>query len=248
MSHLRTYYRLAGLRDAPLHHYRVSLALKAVSTTIRHNPDTKLPVTPAILKQVISHLPPGPLFLPVKLALLIMYMGFLRQSSVAPPTVKAFDSTRHLTWADITDTPKGLSLTLKWSKTIQKSQDAKRLLLPPTQDNTLCPVRTFRQLKASIGAPRLPSSPLLTFEDKRPITVRVVARIWTQAIKDAGLSPTAYSLHSLRRGGASYTYNDAKATLNDVMHQGTWRSAAVRAYIKPQEHSYNSVHHALMRI
>ena len=58
------------------------------------------------------------------------------------------------------------------------------------------------------------------------------ARQWTELVKQAGLTPASYFLHSLRRGAAEFTYNKAKADLNDVMTQGTWRSLAVRAYIK----------------
>ena len=244
ISHLRTFYRLAGLHTSPLHHYRVHLALRAISITLRHTPNPKLAVTPAILKKALHHIRLSQANQGVALAIIIMFMAFLRQSSLTPPTVKAFDPSRHLTREDVHTTANGLSIQLKWSKTIQKSCDLKTILIPPTQDPELCPVRAYAAYSAALPAPS-PKAPLLVFPDYNPITTRHVCRLWTQALKDAGLSPSAYSLHSLRKGGASYAYNDANAKLNDVMSQGTWRSLSVRDYICPAEQSMNSVHRAL---
>ena len=247
VSHLRTFYKLAALPEGPLHHYRVGLALRAVAVNIRHVPSPKDSVNPATLKAVLSCLQPGPNYLQVKLAILLMYMGFFRQSSLTSATVATFDPTRHLTSQDVWVTEKGLHVRLKWTKTIQRSCDAKVILMPPTQDQNLCPVRAHTQHSTASPAPS-PHAPYLAFQDGRPLTTRFLARAWTQAVRDAGFSPSRLSLHSLRRGGASYTYNDAKADLNDVMVQGTWRSMAVRDYIRPADGTYNTVHDALKRL
>ena len=244
ISHLRTFYRLAALDPAPLNHYRVSLALRAVAMNIRRPPADKLPVTPAVLKAVLQQFNKGPEPLPLVLAILIMFLGFLRQSSVAPPSVAAFDCTRHLTRGDAHIAPGGLVITIKWSKTIQKAADMKTVLLPRTRDPTLCPVKAYRAYTAAYPD-ACPQAPLLVFSDGNPLTTRYIARRWTSALKSAGLSTTIYSLHSLRKGGATFAYNKGKADLNDVMAQGTWRSAAVRTYIKPQDAAPNTVHTAL---
>ena len=175
IAHIRTFYKLAGVKDAPLYHYRVTLALRAVSTTIRRKSVAKLPVTPMALKAVLvivrTHQDP----LPLILAILLMFLGFLRQSSVSPPTARAFDPTRHLTQEDATLTQQGLIIKLKWSKTIQKSCDLKTLLLPATKDRNTCPVRAYKAyMKSRPGAH--PQDPLLTFEDGNPLTTRYIAR------------------------------------------------------------------------
>ena len=244
ISHIRTFYRLAGLNTAPLTHYRVSLALRAISMNIRRPPTDKLPVTPAVLKAVIAQLKGEQDSLPLILGILIMFVGFLRQSSVVPGTVAAFDPTRHLTRKDVRRTPKGLAVAIKWSKTIQRAADLQTILLPQTRDPTLCPVLAYRAYTTARPDNR-PDAPLLVFKDGNTLTARHIARRWTGALKGAGLSPTAYSLHSLRKGGASFAYNQGNAKLNDVMAQGTWKSAAVRTYIKPHEAAPNSVHTAL---
>ena len=61
VSHLRTYYKLAGLDTSPLHHYRVSLALRAISTNVRHTPKSKDEVTPDLLRSIVAHIPATPI-------------------------------------------------------------------------------------------------------------------------------------------------------------------------------------------
>ena len=246
VSHMRTFYKISGLNDAAWHHYKVGLAMRAVATNIRHVPDPKQPVTPAILRAALKHAHTLPRAKAMRLAILLMYMGFLRQSSIAPYTVAGFDSTRHLTPADITVTSQGLSVKVKWTKTMQRSSDAKTLLLPETRDALLCPVRAYHQYLAA-AAPK-EAGPLLVHPDGRPLTTRYISGQWTALLLKAGVAPLPFSLHSLRRGAAGYTYNDQKADLNDVMTQGTWRSLAVREYIQPQEGKLNTVHEALQRL
>ena len=104
VSHLRTFYAMSALPTSPLTHLRVQLALWAVSTSIRHESNPKEAVTPAILKAAMAQVARLPHPRPVKLALLLMFMGF-RQSTVAPSSTSAFDHTRHLTVADVLITP-----------------------------------------------------------------------------------------------------------------------------------------------
>ena len=244
VSHLRTYYRLAGLDPAPLNHYRVGLALRAIAMNIRQPKVDKLPVSPTVLRAALAYIRQGPDALPLSLAVILMFLGFLRQSSVAPPTVKTFDPTRHLTRADVCPGPRGLAINIKWSKTIQSAAAQKSILIPHTKDPLLCPVKAYAAYVASnpVASPR---APLLAFSDGNPLTTRYIARRWTAALKSAGFSPSTYTLHSLRKGGASFAYNHGKADLNDVKAQGTWKSDAVRSYIKPMDAEPNTVHEAL---
>ena len=226
----------------------MGLALRAISITIRHCPDSKDGVPPLIVQAALEQNASMQNRIPTHFAILLMYVGFLRQSNVLPPTKAAFDASRHLTWGDITITPQGLQVRIKWSKTIQRAADAKTILLPNTVNALLSPVTVFKALQEMHPNPPAPQAPLLTFKDGNPITIRYMARRWALLIQLAGHSPQEYSLHSLRRGGAGFAYNVGGADINDVMTQGTWRSMAVRAYIKPKDGKVNSVHRALARL
>ena len=176
-----------------------------------------------------------------------MFVGFLRQSSLAPPTTTTFDLTRHLTWDDVAETTAGLNIKLKWTKTIQRSADATSVLLAPIKGSPACPLAAFKRYAATRPTPT-GHAPLLTYEDGKPVTTRYIARRWATLLNKVGHSTSIYSLHSLRKGGASFAYNDGGADLNDVMTQGTWRSLAVRDYIKPADGKANSVHCAFARL
>ena len=248
VSHLRTYYLLAGLDTTPLHHFRVGLALRALSTTIRHVPVLRGPVSPDLLKSVIAAINEAQSPQAMRLALILMFVGFLRQSSVAPQSVSAYDSTRHLSASDLTLTPAGLRVAIKWTKTLQTSADATSILLPPTEDPLLCPVRAYCSYRDAFPSHQQQDAPLLRHSDGNALTVPFIRRQWNLLLKRVGASPATHSLHSLRKGGATYTYNVARADLNDVMTHGTWRSQAVRAYITPNQGPGNTVYQALQRL
>ena len=245
ISHLRTFYSMSGLSTKPLYHNRVLLALRAISITIRHTPTPSPPVSPQALKDALSHIHDLHSSEATHLALLLMFMGFLRQSSVAPLTVRSFDPTRHLTVADVTPTTAGLSVHIKWTKTLQSSADATDILLPRTQDALMCPVSALRRYNAVAPTSPGPTAPLLRHRDGNTLTVPFIRRQWDALIKKAAPHAKRSTLHSLRRGAAQYTYNDARADLNDVMTHGTWRSQAVRSYIRPEQTPANSVYRAL---
>ena len=247
ISHLRTYYQIADLHTAPLHHYRVGMALRAVATTIRHVPAPRAPVTPELLKRILASPSGITSSSATRLAIILMYMGFLRQSSVAPQTVSSFDHTRHLTAGDLVVSPQGLHIHLKWTKTLQSSSDATDILLPRTADSTICPVAVYQAYRADHPVTS-PTAPLLVHKDGNTLTVPFIRRQWALLVSEAGADPMIYSLHSLRKGAANYTYNVARADLNDVMTHGTWRSPAVRTYITPQQGPTNSVYQALQRL
>ena len=246
LSHLRTYYKLASLNAAPWHHYRVGLALRAITIMDRRPQNPKDTVTPRALRLALAHINILAHPQPVKLAVLLMFMAFLRQSNLAPPTVAKFDPTRHLRPMDVTVKDDTLSIKVKWTKTCQKASDAKTIIIPATSDEALCPVRAYKSYIHQYSPP--PAGPLLIYKDGNPMTVRYIANQWQILLKRAGLPHAAISLHSLRRGGAGYTYNQPDTDLNDVMTQGTWRSQAVREYIKPPDGVQNTVHRALRRL
>ena len=58
------------------------------------------------------------------------FYRFLRLSNICPPTVAAFDASRHLTPADVIFTGKFLKLKIKWSKTMQTRDKVHIISLP----------------------------------------------------------------------------------------------------------------------
>ena len=155
--HLRTFYKLSALPDVALHHYRVHLALRAVSISIGHTLDPKHAVSPHILCSTVACLRDQPHADPLVLGVLLRIMGFMHQSSIVSASVSTLDPTRHLTRHDPTLTPSGLVIHLKWTKTIQKSADLKTLMLPYTRMRPFAQyLHTNSTLAATHSAQRTP--------------------------------------------------------------------------------------------
>ncbi len=108
---IRLLHKFLDVKPCNLQSFHVSLMLRATTITMRQIPNRKPPVTTQMMiricelcdnQGVIGHI--------IKLALLLGFLGFLRASNLCPATVKSFDTTRHLTRADLTFTPPGLIL------------------------------------------------------------------------------------------------------------------------------------------
>ena len=247
ISALRTYFGMAGLDRAPLQSQVVANAMRAISLTIRHVPRPAQGADPAIVARALahSHILDHPR--QITLAVTWMFMAFLRQSNLAPRTVAAFDTTRHLTRGDINLRRDHLVIQLKWSKTMQKSQNPTSITLWENRESSLCPVAAFRHL-ISHQPSLAPTQPLLQFHDGNPMTAPYIAKSWHKLLTAASLQTQGYTLPGLRRGGASFTYHEAGAKLPDVMAHGNWASSAVRSYLTPRQAQTTSVHRALATI
>ena len=80
------------------------------------------------------------------------------------------------------------------------------------------------------------------------MTISHVKKEWDGAILAAGQSPKVFSLHSLRRGGASYSYYNCGAKLADIKRHRGWTSDAVQTYLCPPPGHMGSVQAALQAI
>ena len=174
-------------------------------------------------------------------------LGFIRQGNLVPRAVGAFDATRHLTRDDISRHAKGLLVRLKWTKTMQSSCTPTSVCLPQIPGSLLCPTAAYEAL-LQVGPTSSPGQPFIRYLDGNPITAAYLTAQWRTLIGAAGLDPAGFSLHSLRRGGAQFALHRGGALLTDVMAHGTWRSDAVRAYIRPDTYQETSVHRAFQNI
>ena len=242
ISAIRTHMTLRGWRTKALDSIQVSHALRAVEIAMRHVPCQRLPISPKDLTVVVKNLRRRRHGSMMALAVLIMFQAFLRQSNLFPSRVATFDPTRHLTASDISVNDGSICLAIKWSKTQQTLGDNKSVTLHTLPGSPLCPVAAYH--RATRGKHSSREGPLIRFDDGNPITTGFMKRESDRALREASLSPKRYSLHSLRRGGASYVYYKG-ASLSDVTRHGGWRSESVRAYLKPPPAFKDTVHNAL---
>ena len=164
-----------------------------------------------------------------------MLLGFfllLRKSNLVPDT-QSHDPAHNLTRKDVRFHNNVMVFIIRWTKTMQCAQ--KRLPLPLVADlqSNICPVRWILHLLAL--NPAHPSQNLLSYINDAGVVVPVTYRLLTWQMREwltaVGIkNPTAYSSHSLRRGGTSLCFEKGLSD-HSIKTLGLWSSEAFRNYI-----------------
>ena len=229
ISSLSTAMKRAGRPLQVLSHFKVQLATRAIEINMRHVPTRKRPVTPKELDDITKSVWYNTRNISAVCAIAMAFTGFLRQSNLVAKSAAAFDPTRTMTRADVTKTGAVLNVTLKWSKTIQRTADAAHITLPSIKGRWFCPVATYSAMVQALPTTHQ-DQPLFVHKDGKPLTVRYLTKVWKDGVRTVGLDPQSISLHSLRKGGATAVYNSASAKDEDIKSHGTWTSSAWRIY------------------
>lgn len=109
----------------------------------------------------------------LQLAVLLLFTTSFRQSNLAPQSQRAFDSTRHLTRADVRLATTYLQIQEKWSKTRQQISRDRWLAVPRVTGSALCLYSAYTALLRV--SPTLRSSqPLLVFDDGAPMPLSFI--------------------------------------------------------------------------
>jgi hypothetical protein len=233
VSGVRFYHKQLAIQPKALSSFPVTCLLRAADLTMRSAPKRKLPITPQLLYKLVKlcdHI--GPLGPAMKVALTFGYFAMLRQSNLAPPTPAKFDPSRHTCRGDVMAASPGLVLLLRWTKTIQTMDNLPLVPLPHLHQHPADPVAAYHQLLAS--SPTLhEDQPLLTVQEQG-VPVIVTSTTLSQTLKTLltalDMDPSSYSLHSLRRGGATTAYLAGVDQLH-VKRHGTWKSGAFWDYV-----------------
>ena len=160
-------------------------------------------------------------------------------SNLAPNTMTDFDKLRHTAWGDIWPSKYGIIFSLKWLKTRQCATNRVSIPLPALGESELCSLRAWREYTSRLsGVDNTPETPLLlstVHPIGKPITVPVIRAFMRRAAEAISLSAQAYTPHSLRRGGASFSFNMG-IPLEFIKFHGAFESNAVNAYLTGQTH------------
>ena len=222
---------------------QVKLMLRSLSFTKRHVSVQKLPLSSAQLQNMCSILDsyglPG---LTIKCALLIGFYGFLRASNICQQKNHSFDSSRHFTRSDVKITKSGLVLQLKWAKNMQCSLQPKNISIPSVKDESVDPAATFKRMCSLV--PAGPNSPLFMLHHNQPLTVEKLRSVFRHLCDKIDLDHSVFSLHSLRRGGATEAYIKG-ATPVDIQRHGAWQSLTFWDYVYPTFNNPSTVCQAL---
>ena len=172
---------------------------------------------------------------PFSFAFALAFTTFIRQSNLAPLSVKGFNPARHTQRKDVVKATDGFSLVVFWTKTRQQSRTPDLIPIPAPKGSILCPVQLWINYKHYSKGASLKGPLLVTAEQCNgrlvftTITLPFLRKVFASLISEAGLIGL-YTLHSLSRGGSQTCYKEG-AAVSDVMLQGTWSSGAVWDYL-----------------
>jgi len=213
---------------------------------MRHIPNQRLPVTLNMLHDIVNlcdtmHV----LGKVIKCAILFGFYGFLRQSNLTPASHTSFDPTRNTCRGDVIMHRPGLVLILKWSKTSQSSCKHALIPLPEVHRHELCPVAAFQTMVKA--TPARPNEPLFLIPRSGryvTLTTGTLSKLFNALLTDLGYNLSQYSLHSLRRGGATAAYQAGADFLN-IQRHGTWSSDSFWRYISTEGLASSQISKAL---
>lgn len=215
--------------------------MASIKINIRHVPNKRPPVTvemlPVLVYSVVGD-PQGPT---VAFAIIIMFVTFLRQSNLAPRNKSMFDPTRHLTRSDVYLTSEAVVFNIKWSKT-QQGPSASSVAAPAMPGRVFCPVAACQRMLQHAPT-RDANQPLLSFPDGSPLPISYIDKVWDTALMGMGIPQRTYTLHSLRRGGATEVYGAGTASVQEIQQHGQWRSDAVYQYLPNDPRSSSVFRH-----
>jgi hypothetical protein len=166
-------------------------------------------------------------------ACLTGFFGFLRKSNLFAPSIKGFDSKKHLSRICIQATEWGFKLTLPWTKTIQARERVLEIPLAARPGHPLCPAHALRQLLLrTLDAS--PCSPVFLRRERGKLTPVLYGwfRDKLKALLQVCLDDNnEFGSHSLRRGGASWALQ-CGVSPEVIRIMGDWHSDAYKAYLE----------------
>ncbi len=223
---------------------QINLMNRAIPLTKRHISQQKQPINKQHIRQMCHILDSqGNTGLVIKAAILIGFYAFLRCSNLCPEDLHTYDSSRHFSRGDIKLSPTGMFIRLKWAKNMQNSIQPQMIPIATVSPKEEDPVHTYITMAAKI--PVLPHKPMFMLNSNTPLTVSKLRNVFNLLCQQIHLDPNQYSLHSLRRGGATTAYEQG-AREKDIQRHGAWASTAFWDYVAPKASHDSSVCQALL--
>lgn len=234
ISGLKTISRLLGHDVSSFDNFDVSLTMQGISKINTHLSKSRLPLTISHIRQMVSLLDTAiPIEACMWVFLTFAFFGMLRASNLLCSSVKSFKKYEQLTRSQVHFCKEGLELHISWSKTRQNHDYLHIVPLARNGDLFLCPFKAYVHLLEVIsGAIDSPVMALPKSErELTPLSKSKFLPLFNRLLVQIGLSPSQYSFHSLRHGGATLAAQSGVSELMLKAH-GDWRSSCYQTYIK----------------
>ena len=220
------YHKWLGLSYEKFYHCRITFMLRALDKSIYKKPIFKGVFEVEDIRNILQRCHTYPFAQIYKTLYIFAFLGFLRISNLVPTSRNTFNIMKHLCRGDVLINEKNVIIVIKWSKTLQNSQEGSYIILPRLKDQQMCPAKKFQMLEKL--HPLSTDSPC--FASKIFIATERTVRQHLKAILiDLQFNTDQFSFHKFRKSGAILA-DKLNVELNDIKRHGTWRSNAVQLY------------------
>ena len=147
--------------------------------------------------------------------LLLGFYMFLHKSNLVPDTMDGFDGEHQFCRGDLNllGPDKTMMVEIRWSKTIQHREKILRVPVLPAKNKAICPVFWVHYMVQKI--PAQTGEPVLTLvcgNNRLALSANQLIYRFRKWLILIGEEPSIFSLHSLRRGGATFAYQSNMET------------------------------------
>ena len=234
LSGIRTCTALLGFDTPDTNDRQMKMFSTGLKRAMPHSIKQAEPMTPEILvklSRVVNY--SDQVEVVAWTGVLLGFYMFLRKSNLVPDTMDSFDINQQLCRADINllGLEKAMMIEIRWSKTIQFKQKILRVPVLPVKNKAICPVFWVHYMIHKIpAAPQLPALSISTGKKNLALSANQMIyrlRKWLLLI---GQDATIYSLHSLRRRGATFAYqSNMEGEMIKLL--GDWASDTYKRYV-----------------
>ena len=228
--------------------FHLGCTLRGIHRQLGSKVSRKAPISPELLLDVLGSLNmSNPTECNIWAAALTMFFGMLRKSNVLSSSPNTFDPSRHLRRKDIQFHQNGMTITIRWSKTIQFKDRLHIIPLPRTPSSLLCPtLATFHAFSLTNAAhPEGPAFVAMHSNNITPLTVSDFMHTINKVLLNKGYDVSAFGTHSFRRGGATLAFHSG-VPVETIKHIGDWKSLAYTKYIVPTDESLQKATQAMV--
>ena len=210
--------------------FELKLAIKGLQRRNPHCPNQAAPITPDILIKIYSVMDiTKPIDAVFWSLFLTAFFSLARKSNLVQNS--GSKQGKQLLRSDCLLHSRGLTVTFRWTKTIQFGQRNLQIPLIPIPGSCLCPVAAYVNMVRLVPAgPQVPAFSLPCKNKVKPVTYHQYMKALRLVVQDMGLNPRLYSTHSFRRGGATFAFK-AKVPGELIKTQGDWLSEAYLKYL-----------------
>lgn len=230
---VRFHHYIQGYSFPNISSQQFSLLFRGITKVLSYTPKRALPLTPPLLFKIFQYTDISiHLNLTLWTSILITFYTFCRKSSIIPRTNSSFQPSKHLLRRDITVTPQGLRVHIKFTKTMQAGEQDVFIPITAYPGSPMCPRETYLLMCKTIPAPS--DSPAFVYPTElgyRSIGYEQFVRGIRSGLERAGIRSEGYQGHSLRRGAATWAFAHGVPE-HLIQQQGLWRSNVYRQYLE----------------